>query len=88
MEAVTEHPQPSPGLRERTALSLLRAAADLARRRRAALDRTVAAPPSRGRDAALGHLASSAWTEKALLWLGWRLLPGTALTEGLSGPAR
>ncbi len=83
---MTEHPHSSPGLRERAALSLLRTAADLARRRQAAVDRMVAAPRGRGRDAAIGDLAMSAWTEKALLWLGWRLLPGSALTEGLSGP--
>ncbi len=88
MEAVTEHPQPSPGLRERTALSRLRTAADLARRRQATVDRMVDAPPDRARDAALGGLATSAWTEKALLWLGWRLLPATTLTEGFSGPTR
>jgi hypothetical protein len=85
---VTEQPHPGPGLRERAALSLLRTATDLARRRQAAVDRMVGAPPGRGRDAAIGHLAMSAYAEKLLLWLGWRLLPGTAVTEGLSRPAR
>ncbi len=88
MGVVTEHPHSGPGLRERAALWLLRTAADLARRRQAAVDRMVAAPRGRGRDAAIGDLAMSAWTEKALLWLGWRLLPGTALAAGLSDPTR
>jgi hypothetical protein len=72
------------GLRERLALSLLRTATDLAHERQAMFDRIAERPSSAGRDRALGDLAVGAWTESALLWLGWRLLPGAALAGHVS----
>lgn len=77
---------PGAGLRERVALSCLRMAADLAPEREATFARIAAHPPGMHRDRALGDLAASAWTEKALMWLGWRLLPGDVLGERLSAP--
>ena len=90
LEAVTarhELPQAT-GLRERIALSLLRTAAELAPQREAMFARIAAQPPGPYRDKALGDLTVGAWMEKPLLWLGWRLLPGTSLTEGFSTPTR
>lgn len=72
-----------PGLRERAAVRLLRAAAELARQRQATVDRLVAQRPGMGRDKALGDLAATEVTEKAMLWLGWRLMPAGSLTRVL-----
>ena len=69
-----------PGLRERVALSLLHTAAELAPARQATFDRLAAERPGMCRDRALGDLAASEWTEKAMLWVGWRLMPADALT--------
>lgn len=70
-----------PALRERLALSLLRTATDLAQQRQAVFDRIAERPSSAGRDRALADLAMGAWTESAMLWLGWRLLPAAALAD-------
>jgi hypothetical protein len=68
-------------------VALLRLAGDLARQRRAMVGRIAARPASFARDRALGDLAFAAWVESALLWLGWRLLPGDALPRRASSPA-
>ena len=72
------------GLRERLALSLLRTATDLAHERRVLVDRIAERPGGAGRDRALGDLTVGAWTESALLWVGWRLLPGAAPVDQVS----
>jgi hypothetical protein len=74
-----------PALRERLGVALVRAAAGLAADRRQTIRRIAAVPTGTpGRDRALGVLASAAWVEQVLLWVGWRLvprgsLPGSAL---------
>jgi hypothetical protein len=77
------------GVRERAGTALLRTATDMARQRRVVV-RSIAAEPAgaRGRDEALACLSSAAWIESALLWLGWRLVPGDALSRRMfaSGP--
>lgn len=78
------HDRPVAGLRERLAVSLLRTAAELAPDRQATFDRLAAQRPGPGRDRALGDLAASEWTEKAMLWVGWRLMPAGALADRLS----
>ena len=73
------HDQPAAGLRERVAVGMLRTAADLTEQRRATVDLVAAHHPGVARDRGLADLALGAWTEQALLWLGWRLLPQHAL---------
>jgi len=69
-----------PTLRERLGVALVRAAAGLAADRREAVRRIAAVPPGTpGRDRALGVLASAAWVEQVLLWVGWRLVPRASL---------
>lgn len=72
-----------PGLRERVAVRLLREAAELAPQRQATFDRLAAERPGMCRDKALSDLAASEWTEKAMLWVGWRLMPTDALMRVL-----
>ena len=81
-----DHHEHAPRLRERVAVSLLRTAAELAPDRQATFDRVAAERPGVCRDKALGDLAMSEFTEKALLWLGWRLMPADALADRLSSP--
>lgn len=77
MEGVTAHRHgpADAGLRERLALSILRTAVDLAHQRQTVVARIAERPSSAGRDRALADLAMSAWTESALMWVGWRLFP-------------
>jgi hypothetical protein len=75
------------GLRERAGAAVLRVATDLARERRAVVRRLTEVPAGTpGRDLALGNLAIGGWVESVLLWLGWRLLPGDAITGRAAQP--
>jgi hypothetical protein len=81
LEAVDHHhDRPSAtNLRERVAVSLLREAADLTLQRQVMVDRIAEERAGAARDRALADLALGTWTESALLWLGWRLLPHDTL---------
>jgi hypothetical protein len=84
LEAVDHHHHDHPSatnLRERVAVSLLREAADLTLQRQVMFDRIAEERAGAGRDRALADLALGAWTESALLWLGWRLLPHHTLFD-------
>jgi hypothetical protein len=75
-----DHPSVT-NLRERVAVSLLREAADLTVARQVMFDRIAEERAGVGRDRALADLALGGWTESALLWLGWRLLPHHTLFD-------
>jgi hypothetical protein len=66
-------------LRERVAVSLLREATDLTVARQEMVDRIAGERAGVSRDKALADLVPGAWTESALMWLAWRLLPGRSL---------
>ena len=77
-----------PALRERLGVALVRAAAGLAADRAETVRRIAAVPPGTpGRDRALGVLASAAWVEQVLLWVGWRLVPRGSLPGQAVPPA-
>jgi hypothetical protein len=75
---------PTTSLRERVAVSLLRTTSDLAVARQVTVDRIAAEPAGLYRDRALAGLATGAWSESALLWLAWRLLPHRTLVGPIS----
>jgi hypothetical protein len=60
-------------------VSLLRTTTDLAVARQGMVDRIAEERASVCRDRALADLALGGWTESALLWLAWRLLPNQTL---------
>jgi hypothetical protein len=75
---------PATSLRERVALALLRTTSDLALERQAMVERIAGQRASVYRDRALADLATGAWSESALLWLAWRLLPHRTLVGPIS----
>jgi hypothetical protein len=79
---------PGAGVREQIGVALLRKAVEQAEDRRATLRRIAAVPAGvPGRDRALGALWFAGWVDAVLLWVGWRLLPGHALSDQASPPA-
>jgi hypothetical protein len=69
-------------------MALVRAAVGLAADRAETVRRIAAVPPGTpGRDRALGVLASAAWVEQVLLWVGWRLVTARVAARTCAPPA-
>jgi hypothetical protein len=70
-------------IRERVSAALLRTGMELAIDQRELEERLAAAA---GRDtvysSAHGAVAMASWTNSALLWLAWRILPRTSMPDG------
>ena len=70
-------------IRERPSEALLRKGTELAVER-VEMTRRMAADSARPEyDRALAALTVAGWVDSAILWLGWRLRPRTALTAEL-----
>jgi hypothetical protein len=70
-------------IRERAGARLLRTGTELAIDQRELEERMAAAAGADGRSAAYGSafgaVAMARWTESAVLWLAWRILPRTSM---------